>query len=423
MSQAIVVPDRAKRHASYPFTINNYTQAELDALIALTRNEEVCHQLGIRLLVFGKEVAPTTGTPHLQGYIHFRPNSSKSMQATHRIPGMRRAALMANQRGTPQQCVDYCTKGEENIPGSEQAKILGETYWQYGTVPEQGKRTDLQETLKVFTTSGFNLKQVAIQCPDQFVKYHRGFQAMASLINDERRSWKTQVIWLHGPTGTGKSMTAYKLIENGVDCYYKDCHSGWWDGYTTQPVCILDDYRTEMCTFSALLNLLDRYPLSLQVKGSQVQCLFKYLIVTTPKPPASTWAKQDRENLLQLKRRVEHTFQFRASPEEPLSPEDTVSLGSLIHQISMEHGSDHYRMMYQTSLETVSTQDSDEEMPNSQESRILMPICGEVHLRSEEDEEERLSTRHRAESFDVEELDEFFFPSPPSPSNDPSLTI
>lgn len=331
MSQSVITADRKQRKASYPFTLNNYSEKELATLIELTKNEEVCESLGIRLLCFGKELAPTTGTPHLQGYIHFRPNCSKSMQAVHRLPGFARAALMANQRGSPQQCLDYCKKGEPGTPGSEESKILGVDYWEFGTVPEQGKRTDIAETMKSFTNSGFDLKKLARECPDQFVKYHRGFQAMAALLDDRFRAWKTQVIWLYGATGTGKSSMAFELMKKGVPCYYKDCHSAWWDGYTTQPVCVLDDYRPDMCTFSALLNLLDRYPLSLQVKGSTVQCLFKYIIVTTPRNPSSTWEKQSRENLEQLNRRIDHKFQF------PLSFEEKSRLDSLLKIIVKEH--------------------------------------------------------------------------------------
>ena len=407
MSQVVVAPDRAMRKASYPWTLNNYSELELKTLIDLTKNEEVADQLGIRLLVFGKEIAPTTGTPHLQGYIHFKPNCSKSMKAVHRLPGFARVALMCNQRGSPQQCYDYVIKGEEKIPGSEQVKILGETFWQYGSIPEQGKRTDLQETLKAFTNSGFDLKRVAQECPDQFVKYHRGFQAMASLLNDKTRSWKTVVIWLHGPTGTGKSMTAYKLTENGVPCYYKDCHSAWWDGYTTQPVCVLDDYRPEMCTFSALLNLLDRYPLSLQVKGSQVQCLFKYLIVTTPKNPSQTWIRQDEEHLQQLERRVDHKFKF------PLSGEQELNLKELLHKVSMELGSDQYRMMNSPQTTCLDSEEDEEEIPNSQESRILTPLRGVLRKRDEEDEESEQQCKQLKNNVvtDISDipLDEIFF--------------
>lgn len=46
------------------FTLNNYTEEDIHAI------EDVCSSKNIKY-VFQKEIAPTTGTPHLQGYIDF----------------------------------------------------------------------------------------------------------------------------------------------------------------------------------------------------------------------------------------------------------------------------------------------------------------------------------------------------------------
>lgn len=47
------------------FTLNNYTLKEYEAL----QNQEC------RYLLMGKEIAPTTGTPHIQGYIQLNKNN------------------------------------------------------------------------------------------------------------------------------------------------------------------------------------------------------------------------------------------------------------------------------------------------------------------------------------------------------------
>lgn len=45
--------------------LNNYSEEEVQNIQDSVKNEK----LGIKFLIFGKEVAPTTGTPHLQGYL------------------------------------------------------------------------------------------------------------------------------------------------------------------------------------------------------------------------------------------------------------------------------------------------------------------------------------------------------------------
>jgi len=48
------------------FTLNNYTEDDIDRLCDMDPDKA--------LVVIGLEVAPTTGTPHLQGYFQFRDN-------------------------------------------------------------------------------------------------------------------------------------------------------------------------------------------------------------------------------------------------------------------------------------------------------------------------------------------------------------
>lgn len=53
------------RSARWVFTIQHYTPDVIDSLRSLADTPKVV------FLVYGKEVAPTTNTPHLQGYIEY----------------------------------------------------------------------------------------------------------------------------------------------------------------------------------------------------------------------------------------------------------------------------------------------------------------------------------------------------------------
>ena len=56
---------RATQPAAYPnwvFTLNNYSAAD----------ETTLQALAFHYLLYGREVAPITGTPHLQGYVQLR---------------------------------------------------------------------------------------------------------------------------------------------------------------------------------------------------------------------------------------------------------------------------------------------------------------------------------------------------------------
>lgn len=88
------------KHRGFCFTLNNPLEGDIDT---------IC-DLGPRYLIVGKEYAPTTGTPHLQGYIYFTNPRSFIAVAT-AFP--RWHIMIAN--GTPLENFTYCSKGGDFV--------------------------------------------------------------------------------------------------------------------------------------------------------------------------------------------------------------------------------------------------------------------------------------------------------------------
>jgi len=272
------------------FTINNYNDEDIAWLEQTDIFKYVC---------FGKEVAPTTLTPHLQGYFEFPHGSRKSREAC--IAFLQRNGCPCHPslriaNGTGPQNVTYCSKDG--------------VFWEKGERPKgQGKRSDIDAATDILSNGG-SLQEVAQSLPSVFVKFHRGLREY-QLITQTRRNWKTEVYWLWGPTGSGKSRWAW---ESFPDAYMKQSTTKWWCGYVDQDTCIIDDFRpTKELQFNFILNLFDRYPLLLETKGGQVQCLFKTIIVTCPFSPDQMlthleWVGIEQGN--QLKRRIDHVIEF-----------------------------------------------------------------------------------------------------------------
>jgi len=102
----------------YVFTLNNYSNEDEAALAALSEGSEVSY------LVFGREVAPTTNTPHLQGYVAFLRRKTLG-QARILIP----RAHLEVAHGTPKEAASYCKKDGN--------------FEEFGELPGgQGKRND-----------------------------------------------------------------------------------------------------------------------------------------------------------------------------------------------------------------------------------------------------------------------------------------
>lgn len=124
-----------------------------------------------------------------------------------------------------------------------------------------------------------------------------------SVLTNVPRQEPTLGYWCHGPTGSGKSRWAYSIPGT---IYAKNANNKWFDGYHHQDTVILDDYRpNKHLDFNLLLNLADRYPLTVERKGGTLHFNSKRLVITTPYSIDKTFEHLEwiQGSIDQLKRR------------------------------------------------------------------------------------------------------------------------
>lgn len=236
------------------FTVNNYDIRELTWLERLSDSGRRERE-GVKYVVFGREVG-TAGTPHLQGYIEFsRPVRARKVKE--HFLGVRAHVEKAN--GTGKQASDYCKKEGEWI--------------EYGVLSQgQGSRSDLS-TVEEAVASGTSIVDVSRDHFIQFVKYSRGIERAINL-RATPRSWRTQVVWTFGDTGTGKTYSSFKEAEalsNGFVSWVSDSTLKWFDGFVpNSKCCIFDDFDGK-AELAMLLRVFDRYPLKVPIKGSFIE--------------------------------------------------------------------------------------------------------------------------------------------------------
>lgn len=108
-----------------------------------------------------------------------------------------------------------------------------------------------------------------------------------------------KVFW--GKTGTGKSRLAWE--EAGEDAYAKDPRTKFWCGYRDQANVIFDEFRGGI-DIAHMLRWLDRYPVTVEIKGSSAPLCAKNIWITSNLDPRDWYPDADEETKNALLRRL-----------------------------------------------------------------------------------------------------------------------
>lgn len=262
------------RARAWCFTVNNPTEEDRAWL----------GNVDVRYIVYGDEVGEE-GTPHIQGYVEFV--NQKTLASLKKV--MPRAHF-EQRRGTSKQAAEYCMKEGK--------------YTERGKRSEQGHRTDL-DIVAAEAIEGKPMREIALDHPVSFIRYERGIRSLREMV-EKQRDFKPYVVWIYGPTGSGKSRTA----TSHPSVYIKD-NTKWWDGYEHEERIVVDDFDPTAWSLQYLLRLLDRYAFRGERKGGYVTINSKEIYITSIHPPSWYWPVPI--DLAQVERRIDEKIDLESS--------------------------------------------------------------------------------------------------------------
>lgn len=268
----------------------------INSLLTIFQENEITPNMEkLQYFCYNIEVCPETNRRHIQGYVECKKQLTKKQLKT--ALGLEKDFHFEARRGSQQQAIDYCTK--------EETRIAGPFHYGSPKLSSQGKRPYLEDVVNDIQ-DGATYDDIVTKHPRALIQYNKGIQALLGAKKVNRR-FKTHVTWIHGETATGKSEMAWEKIYGDVyDIAYSKPNNKWWDGYTTQPVVIIDDYKKcEGLGFRDLLKLLDKYPHKVEYKGGTVSFTPKAVIITCEYSPEELFS--DQPQVEQLLRRIEVT--------------------------------------------------------------------------------------------------------------------
>ncbi len=276
--------DKNTKSKRYCFTIHNYTKKELKEFHKLAESLEK-H----RYISYGLEVAPDTGTKHIQGYIEL--NTAQRLPYVQSYFNIKRDGKLHKfhleiANGTAEENKKYTSKGGN--------------HFEFGEPQTQGTRYDLKVIKEAVKQNPTAINTII----DEYVTNHQQLRYVESLAKYyfSKRDFNKPptVYWIFGRSGIGKS----RLVSDTFsDICYVSSYRWLGTDYNQNECFFMDDYREADLPFNTLLKITDCYPFTLEYKGGQIPLNSPFIIITAPKSIEATFTKTS-EDLVQLTRRI-----------------------------------------------------------------------------------------------------------------------
>lgn len=275
------------RSKYYCFTINNYGPNEVLSLSNLVPSGIASY------VVYGFEVGEN-GTRHIQGYVEL-PRRLRINQIVALLGGR---AHVERRLGTGDQAAQYCKK-DGNFREDGEISVSG-----------QGHRSDL-DALHSSLREKRSIAQISDDHFGSFLRYERSIKSykfIHSVPRDPDNPPSVVVYW--GLTGLGKTRAIWLNAPSVSDVWVYP-GKGWFDGFEDNRIALFDDFRGSSMELHLLLQVLDRYPLKVRIKGSHVNWNPQEIYLTSNIAPEEWYPNVDQASRDALIRRFTNVVHFQ----------------------------------------------------------------------------------------------------------------
>lgn len=254
-------------------------------------NEPHYDESKMKYLCYGAEVCPTSGRKHWQGCVYFY--DKKSISSAQKLLKIGKSHIEFIQKSDDSaDSTNYCKKDEN--------------YKEFGQMPVQGKRTDLEALIRDIKEGTLTTNEIVLSNPVMYHQYGRTLEKAEDLV--KRKKFRTEMTtcdWYYGETGVGKSHTAFRDYAPETHYVLPLNDKGWWDGYNGQQTVVVNEFRGEI-EYRELLDLIDKWPKQVPRRGREPQPFIStHIIITSSLPPDEIYKKRNsQDSLAQLLRRI-----------------------------------------------------------------------------------------------------------------------
>lgn len=240
-------------------------------------------------------------------------------------PELQRRLGISHAHGNPignvevRVAINY-TKKEESAVRDEN----GEMMWkEVGTVRNEMLRpAERHQKLKALITSGTaTLEEIVTEDFKTALHAFGNLKQLRALFQKPQER-DVEVYFIQGEPGTGKTWAVHHLLENEKTLYVKankmaGATTDYWDGYDGQEAVLFDDIDEEAYGIYTLLQLLDRYPLRVNVKYGSGVAAWTRVYITSNRPLDKFFPRMERVSFGGEQGKTNHWHAFlRRIPEQ-----------------------------------------------------------------------------------------------------------
>jgi len=267
------------------FTLHDYTYDEVEHL----------QKLDCEYMIFGKEECPTTGRPHLQGFVILKKRMTLLPLKRYLLKTYVNGTDNGNRihvekrKGSRKQASNYCRGG-------------GFTTKQFNTyVYECGQYVDTKTDLRVKDAIWLHSLGSAItdNIADLSIADLIAYEKIGSYLPSPSRD-EVYVEWVWGKSGSGKTYYVEQESKRlGKKLYKVNSLDKFWSNYLKQEIILIDDFYKEESElwFRCLLQILDKYAYLVDKKYGGSWLYAERIYITAQHPPWYYWRPYATEQL------------------------------------------------------------------------------------------------------------------------------
>lgn len=247
-----------RRTNNFFLTLNNYNDEEYQRIIGYENAAYV---------IVGKELAPSTGTPHLHAYIRTKePKFFREIKEE--------VSERADIEGTRSvvRSISYCRKKGD--------------FEERGTCPTGTDKTTFKDVVNYANEHG--LKRTRQDYPYWWAQHGHTF----------KRNWvppvvsrsSCEAVWLYGDTGVGKTYLGRKVMPGA---YIKNSRTKWYHGYEYERKVVIEDMCPNGIAAQYLLLWIDGYECKVETKGGEVHLMAEQFVITSNYTPEQVYPPEE----------------------------------------------------------------------------------------------------------------------------------